>query len=371
MRLFCNRVLISDADRSLLGSELLAFLGGVLDVEDLPVVISRNGIIEDSDQATEVRRGMVAHLAQALDDLARTKSADFRRIVSGYGSAVKSAAIKEPVLLSRLRDHFPYRSNMNRTVTIPQYLSQRDDHTVVFADDHSLDDSLMPLYNRANVEVIYMTDMVDRSLRDDWVYDGVRVIFRRLDVDPPLGGQSPLQASDEAQPLEPSVLEALRQLFRSAVDTSLGIEVRRLGQNGPPALLALSEENREKMQFVHAVREHRKDGRFSELPKDVQEMARSGFLDALDTTDGQRLILNHSNAIVVQLLALFQGHFSVQSQPVAVPANLEIMLARFLHGQALLSSGLRLSSEKLTEISQGQSRLISALLKQLNRSQSL
>ena len=383
LRLFSQRVLVNENDKSLLGEKLRAFVSGVVDVEKLPIVISRDGVVENATEVARVRECLVHELAKGLGSFASRRREDFHKLMAAQGPLIKAACVEDKVLLGYLQNHLPFRSSMRPAVTLLEYLRQRGDSVVIYADDDSLGASLIPLYNQANVEVLYMTDAVDRVLRENWRVNGHVVEFRRLDVNPPKG---PTQSrSGTTEEVEASILEAVRLLFHSVVAEDLAVEVRPLGAEGPPAVLSLSEDDRKKMQFVQAVRNYERAGRLGELPSEVQQMAKSGVLDILNLLADQTLILNQSNAIVRDLFDHLRPHAdaSTGTMPEVSPARqlcqpkLETglhrhldfapMVARFLHGQALLCSGLPLSSEQMTQISQDQTALISNLLHALNQ----
>jgi molecular chaperone HtpG len=355
LQIYSRRILINESDRSLLDDSLQVFLSGVIDAEDLPLVLTRNAILENTPQTDNLRRLLVERLADGLADLARSRSTEFRRLMAAHGPTIKAACLKHQLLLANLRDHFPYRSSLRPSVTLPDYMASRSDHTAIYSDDVSVGQSLIPLYNQANIEVLFMTDSVDSLLRDRWYCGGKQIEFKRLDVDPPVDKRA--AASPRSEEIDRSTLEALRMLFQATVNERLQVETRSLGPNSPPALLALSEEDRCHLQLVEAVRLHEKEGRLAELPVELQRMAKTGFLDLLSALSTQTIILNQTNALVQALSKrLREQRLSTSGRGV------EALLAKFLYGQALMSSGLYLSTEKLTEISQSLTDLITTLL---------
>jgi hypothetical protein len=241
-------------------------------------------------------------------------------------------------------------------VTLPEYLATRTDRIVVYADDLSLGASLIPLYNQANVEVLFMTDAEDEGLREAWKAAGAGVTFRRLDVDPP---GAPEEGPDRREPaVSRNTLEALRLLFRSAVGERLGAEIRGLGVEAPPALLAISDQDRKVLTFVEGVRRFQREGRLDELPPEVRDTARrEGFVDLLAALTAETVILNTANDIVKVLLRSLGSEHTTHTTDGVLP-----QVARFLYGQALLGSGLHLSTEKLSQISRHQTQLITTLL---------
>jgi HSP90 family molecular chaperone len=290
------------------------------------------------------------------------------------------ATLENDLLRRRLCDHLPYRSSTRPSVTIPEYLRQRSERVVIYADDQSSAAALIPLYNRANVEVLYMTDAVDRLLRERWFSNGPAVEFRRVDLNPPASQEETAVARASAP--DPTLLEIIRDLFRSELNSHLNVEIRDLGEDAPPAVLALDEEDRHHLTMAHVVQRMKQENRLHELPPEAQQAAKAGFFDMIEQFASQTLILNRSNGIVDQFIAhltpirrpppreqrtVFRW-LRKEPHPTTTAPDLRSvcpLIARFLYGQALLSSGLPLTNEKLTGISQNQTALISTLLTHL------
>lgn len=384
--LLSRRILVTETDTSLLDETLRAFLSGIIDAEDLPLVLSRDTALQKSSEVEALKYLLLDVLADGLVEMANTRREDFRQLMAMHGSAIKKACVEHPDAFYSVKDYLPYRSSLRSSVTLADYLSGRGDHTVIFADDMSVGASLIPLYNQANIEVLYMTDRVDRDLREGWVVSGKIIQFKRLDVDPPQcekvsTGRQQLAVTDA------SALELLRLLFSSLVEANLQVEVQSLGSDGPPAILALSEDARDTLQMTEVVRMHQQQGSLSDLPTEIQDLAKSGVVDLLATLTTKTLILNESNDVVQVLVYKLKGPAAVptktrwldravsprkpQPGPMSDTRVLAPLIARFLYGQALLSSGLFISAEKRTEICQNQTELISRLLMQADQPEQL
>jgi len=381
LRLFSHRVLITEQERTLLEERLRRFVSGVINADDLPLVLSRDGIVESAVQSKAARKRLADIIANSLAAFAKNRREDFRRVMGVHGVSVKDACLKNDLLRRNLCDYLPFRSSMRSSVTIPEYVRQRAQRVVIYADDQSSTAALIPLYNRANVEVLYMTDAIDRPLRECWLSNGPPIEFRRVDASPPASEGETVAA--RAIALDPTLLEIIRDLFRAELNSRLTVEIRDLGEDAPPAILALDEDVRKRLTMVHIVHRFKQENRLHELPPEMQKAAKAGFFDFVGKFTDQTLILNRSNSIVCQLIAQlapriphpmpgsrsFPGRSYKDPSPVACATDLHLvcpLIARFLHGQALLSSGLPLTNEELAGISQNQTVLISKLLTYLN-----
>lgn len=362
LRLYSHRVLIREDARLLLPETISPWVAGVVDVEDLPLVLSRDAPLEGSREVGELRRALIEHLAEGLALLARRARRDFRALLGHHGRALKEACLAEPRLMGRLRDHLEFPSSLRDSVTVAEILATRPagTRTVIYADDPSVGAALVPLYNRSNIEILYMSDPQDARLRAVWgrVSDGEPVVFQRLDVDPPTSDTAERSAPDPA--LIRDCGEAVRQLFHGAVDEDLEIELRALGAQAPAALLSISDQDRAVLGFVDQVRHLARRDQLDQLPEELRGVAQAGLVDRLVEETQQTLILNLSDAVVEQLLARLR-------HGVTDPRSRDVLprLARFLHGQALLGCGRPLSPERLREIASHQKVLLSSLLEQL------
>jgi hypothetical protein len=123
-------------------------------------------------------------------------------------------------------------------------------------------------------------------------------------------------------------------------------------------VLAVSEQDRKVLQAVEGMRRLKKEGRLDELPPEARGAAtREGFVELLEKMTTQTVLLNTSNGVVENLAARLRGGQAAQAGQALLPE-----IARFLHAQALLASGLPLSNEKLSGISRQQTLLLTALL---------
>ncbi len=361
IRLFSKRILVVENEQSLLDESLRSFIGGVFDVDDIPLIISRDAIVGDSTQAQKLRRLILSKTSSGIQAFAGKQRADFLRFMDRHGPALKQACIDNDELRITVRDGLLFQTSMRNGVTIPEYLANRNDNTVIFADDRTLGASLIPLYNQANIEVVYMTDPEDALLRKHWWHAGKRVIFKRLDVDPPSwsGHHQPFAGKPEPV-VDASILTGLRMLFASEVDEQLKVEVRSLGADAPAAILAIPENDRKMLQIAEAIQSAEGKRRLQGMPEKFQQLAKLGIIDMMASLAEKTIILNHSNEIVRELTRMIQ----VQNDARPNPA-FSGLLANFLYGQALLASGMQIASKKLSEIAENQTKLIASLLKEL------
>ncbi|MCG8653816.1 MAG: ATP-binding protein, partial [Pirellulales bacterium] len=267
LRLYSRRVLVNWSDRLFFDDSLRSFVYGILDVDEIPLTISRDTFVASSAAVKRLRKRMIEFLAEQLEQYSERYESDFQRLAREFGAGIKDACLEHVELLDRLQNRLPYRTSMRSSATVPQYIGRHTGGPIIFSDDPDSDRSLLPLYKAANIEVLFMTDAADRQFRDGWVLDGDVVQFQRLDVSPPN-----VDVGQDSAEISPKIREALALLFQSEIDSSLQVKVQALGSDAPASVLAVSEEQREKMKFVEVVEQHRREGRVKELPTQIQEL---------------------------------------------------------------------------------------------------
>ena len=350
VRSYSNRVLISDSDDCLLPEEMQGFCSLILDLTGLPLVLSRESILHDAPEISQVNSFLRTELEVGLTRLVEFKPADFRTIGLTHSLALKKACAESPDLLDAIGLHIPFRTADQRVTNIGEYLGKDLHGQVIYADADLADSDLISLYRQENIEVLLMTDRVDMEFRHAWPDSLSEIEFLRLDENPP---EATNRAADPAANIHSFNKELLTELFQVHADERIEIEIRSLGRQGPPAILSLSEDDRMQLETAEAVSRADAEGRMDEVPEELQALHEAGIFEILVSVLSQSLILNASHTLVGAL------NERVQNQ---TGDGLVGGLARYIHGQALMNSGLHLSAAKVKKITDTQNELIAFLL---------
>lgn len=378
VHLYASRVLITQDETALLPEELRQFVSAFVNIDHVPLVLSRDAILQEAPEVVQARQELVTFFADSLAKFAREQREDFAKLQLTHGIALKTACCNLSELGERLCEHLTFRSTQRAFSTIPAYLKRRTERVVIYADNMAAAEALLPLYERANTEVLFMCDAVDRGLREAWPGKHAPFEFRRLDAEPPGKGKD--AHAPVGMQISASLCEKVRQLFRSAVKNAsqLDVQVKPLGTDGPAAILSMDEDARRYIEIAFVVRELNETGRMSELPAELRDAAEAGLVEFMAKQAESLLILNSDQASIKRFFALLApprpsapgNRLTSWFRDVPAPAapdlrNLAPLLARFFYEQALLASGLPLPRTDRTAISQTQSALVSALLSNL------
>ncbi len=381
IRVYVSRILITEDDKTLFPEELRSFLSGFVAIDSAPLILSRDNLVEEAEEVKAIRNHLTAFLSRNLDQLARTRREDFTKLQFAHTQALKQACIKHETIRHHVCKHLLFRSSQRQGTTVREYVKRRSEPVVIYADDLRTAESLLPLYERANIEVLYMTDAIDRGLRAVWPEEPEAIEFRRLDAEPP----DPPQIVHKGLPaVSKLVSEQIQELFREIASQSgqLEVQLRELGAEGPATILALNEEARKIVEITMVVREMREAGRLDELPQEIRDAAHvDGFMDFASALATWTLILNSEHPLIRRFVAIF-----LESQPAAKSNRAKgvvgrrwflgrqqisnshrardtaPLVARFIYQQALVATGLPLPKSDRHTINQSQLELISQLL---------
>ncbi len=167
VRLHVKRVFIMDDCRELL-PRWLRFVRGVVDSEDLPLNVSRE-LLQDSKVVKIIRKQVVKHVLDLLDELAEKQPEDYLSMWKNYGPVLKEGLHFEPEQRERLTKLMRYESSYGTTLTslaevrarMPE--GQNAIYYVLGPNRRTVESSphLESLRARG-YEILYMTDPVDQ-----------------------------------------------------------------------------------------------------------------------------------------------------------------------------------------------------------------
>ncbi len=166
IKLYVKRVFITDDDKELLPT-YLRFVRGIVDVEDLPLNVSRE-ILQQNAILSKVKRASVKKI---LSELKKLKNSDFDKYLKFYnvfGKVLKEGIMSEFEQKDLLLDLLLFKSSKrDRLVDFQTYIddmkeSQKEIYYITGEDANMLKSSpLLESFNDEGIEVLLMDDEVD------------------------------------------------------------------------------------------------------------------------------------------------------------------------------------------------------------------
>jgi molecular chaperone HtpG len=166
VRLHVKRVFIMDDCKELL-PRWLRFVRGVIDSEDLPLNVSRE-ILQDSKLVRVMKKQVVKHALDMLDEIAEKRPDDYKLVWKNYGAVLKEGVHFDPEYKERLEKLYRFESSkVDGLTSLADYVSrmqegQKDIYYILGPSRRTVEASphLESLKARG-LEVLYLLDPVD------------------------------------------------------------------------------------------------------------------------------------------------------------------------------------------------------------------
>ncbi len=245
IKLFCNRVFVSDHCKDLI-PDYLMILRGAIDSPDIPLNVSRSTL-----QMDRTVRQLSQHISKKVSDrlssLHVSEREKFLKAWPDIEMIIKLGILQDDKFYERSKDFLIWKNLNGDWTTIPEYLERHKEEYKgkIFYSSEDQQGHILDLYKQKGIEILAASSVVDTpliSFLEDKI-DGVK--FQRIDG-----------AIDEAivdASREKTLLDAdgrtesfkIADFIRSKLGLdNLSVEAKSLNTDSVPALLVVDEEMR-------------------------------------------------------------------------------------------------------------------------------
>lgn len=237
IKLFCNRVFVSDNCRDLL-PEYLTIMRGAIDSPDIPLNVSRSYL-----QMDRTVKQLGSHISKKISDrlsaLYRSDREKFLSYWEDIEMIIKFGALQDEKFYERVKEFLVVKNSEGEWTTVEEYKERYPDQTVFYATEegHFLD-----LYKEKGIEVLLMRpSMIDQALVQ-FLERKINGTFKRIDahVDDklldPAKEKSLLDAEGRSEAAK------IAEFFQKKLDVE--VEAKSLASESIPGFLMLKEEER-------------------------------------------------------------------------------------------------------------------------------
>ena len=172
LKLFARKVLIEDYNKDLL-PEYLQFVQGVVDSEDLPLSVSREGIQATRVMAT-LKKTITRKVLSELKRMAKKDREKYLKIYEQFGSHIKQGLVMQPEDRTDLEPLLFFQTthddDSTKYYSLDEYVERmsdnQDDIYYIVADDYASGHRSPHLdaFRQRDIEVLYFTHPVDSLL---------------------------------------------------------------------------------------------------------------------------------------------------------------------------------------------------------------
>lgn len=240
IKLFCNRVFVSDNCKDLL-PDFLMILRGAIDSPDIPLNVSRSYL-----QMDRTVRQLGSHIAKKISDrlsaLYRSEKEKFLSYWEDIETIIKFGALQDEKFYERAKEFLVYKNSEKSWTTLEEYIERHPEQTVYYAfeEGHFLD-----LYREKNIEVLFIrATLIDQALIQ-MLERKTGAHFKRIDshMDDTILDPSKEKGLLDAEGR--SEAAKLAEFFKKKLDVEqLDVEAKSLASASIPAFLMLKEEER-------------------------------------------------------------------------------------------------------------------------------
>jgi molecular chaperone HtpG len=246
IKLFCNRVFVSDNCKDLI-PDYLMILRGAIDSPDIPLNVSRSTL-----QMDRTVRQLSQHISKKVSDrlssLYTSEREKFLAFWPDIEMIIKLGVLQDDKFYERSKDFLVWKNLNGEWTTIADYIERNKDACkgkVFYTAEDQRQSHVLDLYKQKGIEILTASTPIDTPVISllEGKLDDIR--FQRIDgaID-----ESILDSSREKTLLDPDgKTEAFKiaDFIRSKLSISdVGVEAKSLHSDSVPALLIVDEEMR-------------------------------------------------------------------------------------------------------------------------------
>ncbi len=246
IKLFCNRVFVSDNCKDLIPDYLMV-LRGAIDSPDIPLNVSRSTL-----QMDRTVRQLSQHISKKVSDrLAALHTSEREKFLTFWPDIemiIKLGMLQDDKFYERSKDFLVWKNLNGEWTTVADYLERHKDAykgKIFYTAEDQQQSHVLDLYKQKGIEVLAASSMVDSPLINllEGKLDDVK--FQRIDgaID-----ESILDSTREKTLLDPDgKTESVKiaDFIRSKLGLSnVDVEAKSLHCDSVPALLIVDEDMR-------------------------------------------------------------------------------------------------------------------------------
>ncbi len=255
VKLYCNRVFVSDNCKDLI-PEYLMVLRGAIDSPDIPLNVSRSHL-----QMDRTVRQLAGHISKKVSDtlsvLYRTNKERFLAAWKDISVIVKLGAVEDEKFFERVQPLLLWRTVGGEWMTVEEYLERNKEKTkdkVLYTAHEKHAMQILQAYRDRNVEVLCADHPIDAYLIHSIEKKISPAKFQRIDADV---DETLIDSSREQSILDAEGKTAggrLADFFRRKLNVEgVEIEAKSLMSNTLPAILVMDEQARRFQEYMQTM----------------------------------------------------------------------------------------------------------------------
>jgi molecular chaperone HtpG len=238
IKLFCNRVFVSDNCKDILPNYLMA-LQGVIDSPDIPLNVSRSHL-----QIDRHVRQISAHISKKVSDsltsLYTTDKEKYEKNFADLSLVVKLGSVEDEKFYERTKSALIFKNLNGNYQTFQEYLDKNREKTkdlILYTKDAHPPEHLLELYKNKDLDVLIMDHPIDNYVVQQLEPKLTPSQFKRID------GEIHDSLIDSSR--EKTETSDLSNFITSLIgNENIEVQAKSLASDTLPALVVIKEEDR-------------------------------------------------------------------------------------------------------------------------------
>lgn len=328
VKLFCNRVFVSDNCKDVIPNYLMA-LKGVIDSPDIPLNVSRSYL-----QMDRTVRQLGSHISKKVSDsLTTLYRNDKERYIKAWedaGLVVKLGILEDEKFYERAKDILIWKTIANEWITVQEYLEKNRDKTkdkIVYTRDPEHFSHFTDLYREKGIDVLCAPHPLDQYVIQFMERKLSPVAFQRIDA----SVDDHVLDKDREKEAEAT---NLANFIRSKLgDDKVEVEAKSLASDSLPGFVLIDEAQRRMRDYM--------------LQLDPKEMS-----SKMRMLDKRTFVVNTNNPLMSVIQKIDQTHPELAKDLVQETYELALLSQREMD-PASLNTFVARSSRILAQLTEG------------------
>lgn len=247
IKLFCNRVFVSDDCHEIL-PDYLMILCGAIDSPDIPLNVSRSYLQVDHN-VRQVGSHISKKVADRLTALFKQDRENYISHWSEFEYLLKLGILQDDKFYERTKDALIWKSSSGEWTTVQEYLDRAKEKKIYYCQD-TCAASIQKAYLDRGIELIYANHSINTPIMMK-LEEALSIRFQRIDseLDPALQDASREQTLLDAD--GKTLSSRLAAFFRSHLPSDgLEVEAKSLSSDAVAGLLLIDEQTRRMRDYL-------------------------------------------------------------------------------------------------------------------------
>ncbi|KIA76864.1 Chaperone protein htpG [Parachlamydia acanthamoebae] len=255
VKLFCNRVFVSDNCKDVIPNYLMA-LRGVIDSPDIPLNVSRSYLQMDRT-VRQLGNHISKKVADSLATLYRTERERFLECWSDVGQVVKLGILEDEKFYDKAKSFLVWKNVNGEWITVEEYLERNESKIkdkVFYTIDGEHLSHFAEVYHKQGIEILVANSPFDPYLIQFLERKLTPVVFKRVDSD--------IDESILDKEKEKTLLDAegrteagkIADFVRSKLENeNVEVEAKSLAAESVPGVVVIDEQQRRMRDYMRSL----------------------------------------------------------------------------------------------------------------------